>query len=166
MERQPMKGKLKTNEALKAFIRIFPRGKTIKANEITYLSVLQDKLLIAKAVRHGVPNSLFKEIKTNSPFDDIQWSSFLDINIRTLQRYKSAKNHVYKPLQSERIFELAEVVSMGDIVFDTPEHFSIWLNTPSMALGGEKPVNLLDSSYGKDLVLAELNRIEHGVFVG
>lgn len=165
MEKQQIEEKLKTNQELKVFIRTFPRGKTLKANEITYTRVLKDKLLIAKAVRRGVTNLLFKEIKMNSPFDDSQWSNFLDINIRTLQRYKGAKSHVYKPLQSEKIFELAEVVSMGNEVFDTPEHFRIWLNTPTVALGGEKPINLLDSSYGKDLVLAELNRIEYGVFV-
>lgn len=159
------KEKLKDNQELRVFIRTFPRGKTFKTKEITYTSILKDKLLIARAVRRGVTNQLFKEIKTNSPFDDLQWSIFLDVNIRTLQRYKGAKDHVYRPLQSEKIFELAEVVSMGNIVFDKPEHFRIWLNTPSVALGREKPINLLDSSFGKDLVLTELNRIEHGIFV-
>jgi putative toxin-antitoxin system antitoxin component (TIGR02293 family) len=165
MERQQIKMKSEANQELKAFIRAFPRGKNLKAKEITYSKVLKDKLLIAKAVRRGVTNQLFNEIKANSPFDDLQWSNFLGINIRTLQRYKVSKSHILKPLQSEKIFELAEVISMGDMVFDTPEHFRIWLNTPSVALGGEKPINLLDSSYGKDLVLAELNRIEYGVFV-
>lgn len=165
IKRQQMKEKLKANQELILFIRTFPRGKIFKTKEITYMSVLKDKLLIARAVRRGVTNQLFKEIKTNSPFDDLQWSIFLDLNIRTLQRYKGTKDHVYKPSQSERIFELAEVVSMGNVVFDKPEHFGIWLNTPSVALGKEKPINLLDSSYGKDLVLAELNKIEYGIFV-
>lgn len=155
----------KANEALKNFMSTFQRGKVLKEPDVTYPTVLKDKLLIATAIKKGVPNKLFEEIKYFSPFDDAQWSVFLDVNIRTLQRYKVAKDHVYKPLHSERIFELAEVVSMGNSVFDSPEHFQIWLNAPSMALGKEKPVNLLDSSYGKDLVLAELNRIEHGIFV-
>ena len=129
------------------------------------MRVLKDKFLVSRAVRRGVTSQLFKEIKMNSPFDDAQWSNFLSINIRTLQRYKGTKNHVYKPLQSERIFEVAEVVSVGNMVFDSPEYFSIWLNTPSLALGGEKPICLIDNSYGKDLVLAELNRIEYGIFV-
>jgi len=165
MKQQQIAEKPNPNGALRAFIKTFPRGKSLKAKEVTYAKVLKDKLLIARAVRHGVTNQLFEEIKNNSPFNEVQWANFLDVNIRTLQRYKNTKGHTFKPSQSERIFELAEVVSMGNIVFDTPEHFGIWLNTPSVALGGEKPVNLLDSSYGKDLVLAELNRIEYGVFV-
>ena len=103
--------------------------------------------------------------RSNSPFDDQQWSSFLNINVRTLQRYKKENDHVFKPIQSEKIFELAEVINTGYEIFDTPEDFNIWLNSPSVALGNEKPIDLLDSSYGKDLVLAELNRIEYGIFV-
>lgn len=160
-----MENKLKTDKELEVFISTFSRGKTLKANEITYSRVLKDKLLIVRAVRCGITNQLFDEIKMNSPFDDMQWSNFLNINIRTLQRYKREKAHIFKPLQSERIFELAEVVSVGNMVFDSPENFRNWLITPSVALGREKPIELLDSSYGKDLVLAELNRIEHGIFV-
>ena len=165
MERPLTKQRLKENEELKVFIKTFKRGKAIKSNEITYPRILRDKLLVAKAVKRGVTNVLFKEIKKNSPFDDIQWSIFLDINIRTLQRYRKEKDHVFKQMQSEKIFELAEVVNMGNIVFDTPEHFIIWLNSPSLALGKNKPIDLLDNSYGKDIVLDELNRIEHGIFV-
>ncbi len=108
---------------------------------------------------------MFNEIKTNSPFSDKQWSNFLNIHIRTLQRYKLEKNHIYKSTQSERIFELAEVISLGNLVFDTPDDFKNWLITPSVYLGREKPINLLDNSYGKDLIITELNRIEYGIFV-
>ncbi len=153
------------NQELRSYITTFPRGEELADKEITYGNVLKDKLLVFRAVKRGVTNALFQEIKTNSPFDDAQWSNFLDINIRTLQRYKLAKSHIYKPSQSERIFELAELVSLGNNVFDTREHFGIWLNMPSIALGGERPINLLDNSYGKDLVFGELNRIEHGIFV-
>jgi putative toxin-antitoxin system antitoxin component (TIGR02293 family) len=156
---------LNENQELKDFIHSFKRGKAYSSREITYPNILEDKLLVAYAIRRGVTNQLFSEIKTNSPFDDIQWSNFLNINIRTLQRYKGEKDHVFKPLQSEKIFELAEVVSKGNMVFDTAEHFGIWLTTPSVALGKEKPINLLDNSYGIDLVLAELDRIEYGIFV-
>ena len=165
MEKQQIKRKLKTNKELKVYVKTFKRGKTFKKDEITYLQVLKDKLLISRAVKRGVTSQLFNEIKMNSPFDDKQWSDFLNVHIRTLQRYKVKKDYVYKPMQSERIFELAEVISIGNLVFDSPDDFRIWLITPSMALGREKPINLLDNSYGKDLVIAELNRIEYGIFV-
>jgi putative toxin-antitoxin system antitoxin component (TIGR02293 family) len=155
----------KSTQELKKYIKELPRAQSFEEPAITYGNVLEDKMLIAKAVKLGITHQLFEEIKNNSPFNEQQWSSFLNINIRTMQRYKSSSHHVYKPIQSERIFELAEVVTLGDEVFDSREHFILWLNTPSPALGDEKPIDLLDSSYGKDLVMAELQRIEYGVFV-
>jgi putative toxin-antitoxin system antitoxin component (TIGR02293 family) len=153
-----------SDKELKKYIQEFPRAHTLSEPSVSYGNVLNDKVLIAQAVRKGVTQGLFEEIQSNLPFTDQQWSAFLNINIRTMQRYKSAQGHVFKSIQSERIFELAEVVSLGDKVFDTREHFNIWLNTPSPALGNETPISLLDSSYGKDLVIAELNRIEYGIF--
>jgi putative toxin-antitoxin system antitoxin component (TIGR02293 family) len=155
----------KKNNELKQYIKSFERGKSLKSNEVTYTRFLSDKLLVARAVKKGVTTVLFTEIKSNSPFDDKQWSNFLDINIRTLQRYRKEKNHVFKQIQSEKIFELAEVISLGNEIFDTPENFTLWLNTPSIALGNNKPIDLLDTSFGKDIVISELNRIEHGIFV-
>lgn len=157
--------KNKVNKELKSYLQDFPRAQVLNEPEVTYGRVLSDKVLVANAVKRGVTNPLFKEIRTNSPFSDSQWSAFLGINIRTLQRYNIEKNHVYKPLQSEKIFELAEVVGKGNEVFDSPEHFSIWLNTPNLAFAGEKPFVYLDSSYGIAILLAELSRIEHGIFV-
>jgi len=46
------------------------------------------------AIRKGVTNQLFAEIKNNAPFNDSQWSAFFNINIRTLQRYKNNSSHV------------------------------------------------------------------------
>ena len=60
---------------------------------------------------------------------------------------------------------MAEVTNVGKEVFGDLEKFKLWLNTPNFALGNVKPVELLRVSYGKEMVLGELNRIEHGIFV-
>lgn len=156
---------IKKNSELKEYLKGFKRAKGLKNSELSYTRFLSDKLLVARAVKKGVTTILFTEIKSNSPFDDKQWSNFLDINIRTLQRYRKEKNHVFKQIQSEKIFELAEVISLGNEVFDSPDNFTLWLETPSIALGDNKPIDLLDTSYGKDIVISELNRIEHGIFI-
>lgn len=153
------------NKELRKYIKSFPASNRTVQEGVSYYNLLKDKLFISYAVKRGVSYQLFSEIKANSPFDENQWSGFLNLNIRTLQRYKMHKDHIFKPSLSERIFELAEVISHGNRVFDTAEDFSTWLNTPSLALDRNKAVDLLDNSYGIDLVIEELNRIEHGVFV-
>ena len=39
-----------------------------------------------------------------------------------------------------------------------------WLSSPNRALGGEKPIGLLDTDLGADQVLQALGRIEFGVY--
>jgi putative toxin-antitoxin system antitoxin component (TIGR02293 family) len=122
-------------------------------------------MLIVKTIRSGIPYSLFAKIKNLSPFTDSDWASFLDISTKSLQRYKKDNTFVFKPIHSEKIIELAEVTNLGTTIFDTSEQFYSWLNTTSLALGNLKPIELLNNSYGKEIVLNELNRIEHGIFV-
>ena len=58
-----------------------------------------------------------------------------------------------------------EVTAIGLEVFDSHGDFASWLNAPSHALGNMKPAELLKDSYGKELVLNELHRIDQGIFV-
>jgi uncharacterized protein (DUF2384 family) len=57
------------------------------------------------------------------------------------------------------------VTALGLEVFDTPEEFQAWLNAASPALGGKMPLELLKDSYGQELVIQELHRIDQGIFV-
>jgi uncharacterized protein (DUF2384 family) len=61
--------------------------------------------------------------------------------------------------------ELAEVTSLGNAVFDTEAQFYMWLKTPSFAVGNLQPIELLRDSYGKEMVVNELNKIDQGIFV-
>lgn len=54
---------------------------------------------------------------------------------------------------------------MGEEVFDDTSQFRQWLRTQNYALGNLTPIELLSSSYGKELVLSELVRVDEGIFV-
>lgn len=123
-----------------------------------------DRMLLVEAIRQGVPLSLFLAIKHAASFTDNEWCAFLGISLKSLQRFKNNKAHVFKPIHSEKILELAEVNALGLEVFDSIEQFHLWLGTPSFALGNMQPKDLLQDSYGKELVMNELNRIDNGVF--
>jgi len=53
---------------------------------------------------------------------------------------------------------------VGIDVFESPKNFFLWLQLPSVALGNVLPAELIKDSFGRELVLDELIRIEHGVF--
>lgn len=136
----------------------------LRNNEFTYSDFFQNKMLIIHAIRKGLPYSLFSEIQKLTPFSEEDWADFLNISVKTLQRHKKEEDYYFKPIHTEKIIELAEVTQFGKEVFDSPEQFYSWLNTPSYALGNMKPAELLKDSYGKELVMGELNRIEYGIF--
>ncbi len=129
-----------------------------------FAAFLNDKMLVIQAIRKGLPSRLFEKIKQVLPFTDVDWSSFLEVSAKTLQRYRQNPEKRFKPIHSEKIFELAEVSYFGREVFGSDQKFNHWLRTPSHALRGLQPIELLRDSYGKELVMDELNRIEHGVF--
>ena len=131
---------------------------------LTYSEFLSNKMLIIKVIRTGVPYSLFDLIRQVTPFSEMDWADFLNLSTKSLHRYKQeAKN--FKPLQSEKIIEMAEVTNVGIEVFGDMEKFKLWLDTPNFALGNLRPMELLKDSYGKEMVIGELTRINHGIFV-
>lgn len=122
-------------------------------------------MLAVDLILQGIPISLFLSIKEMTPFSDQEWSDFLDISLKSLQRYKKESGYIFRSIHSEKIIELMEVTAVGLEVFDKGEDFTAWLNASSHALGNRRPIELLRYSYGKELVLNELHRIDQGVFV-
>jgi len=56
------------------------------------------------------------------------------------------------------------LVRKGEEVFGDKSKFDAWLNATNVSLGNVVPKNLLDSSFGINLLKDELIRIEYGVF--
>lgn len=134
-----------------------------KTGKITFTQFLSDKMMVIVVIQHGIPYSLFNVIQEATPFSEKDWATFLDMSTKSLQRYK--KDEVtFKPIHSEKIIEMAEVTKLGLEVFGNKEKFNLWLHTPSFALGNIKPFDLIGDSYGKELVVSELTRINYGIF--
>jgi putative toxin-antitoxin system antitoxin component (TIGR02293 family) len=156
----------KVNEAMVAYAK---KVDTISGFEgvekdFNYSDFFENKMLIIHTIRKGLPYYLFSKIQSTTPFTEEDWAAYLNISTKTLQRNRNTPNFLFKPIHTEKIIELAEVTHFGKDVFDSTQQFYLWLNTPSFALGKLTPAELLKDSYGKDLVMAELNRIEHGIF--
>ncbi len=129
---------------------------------ITYDDFLSNKMLIITAIREGIPYSLFDLIQHYAPLSEMEWADFLNISTKSLQRYKQSAKQ-FKPYQSEKIIEMAEVIKVGLDVFGDINKLKLWLDTPNFALGNMQPMKLIKDSYGKELVISELTRINYGI---
>lgn len=117
---------------------------------------------LISTTRQGIPYNAFSKMTKDSPFSLDDWSIFLHLSERTMQRYKKEKK-AFDPIHSEKILEITMLYNRGTEVFGNHEKFNTWLNAKSIALGGTKPKDLLDSTFGIGMLKNELTRIEHGV---
>lgn len=129
---------------------------------IALQKILDDEVEIIKLTRKGIDYKLFNKIVSKEVFSIEEWSTYLHLTVRTLQRYKK-ENKIFEPLQSERILEIARLQKRGEDVFGNKENFNTWMDSSIIALGGNKPKDFLDNSFGITLLNQELTRIEHGV---
>ncbi len=123
---------------------------------------LDDAIELIRLARKGVKYSLFNALVADGPFTVKDWSAFLHLTERTLQRYKKENKPFEQPF-SEKILTIAQLQKRGIEVFEDKDNFYQWLNSSIVALGGIKPKSLMDSSFGISILSEELTRIEHGV---
>lgn len=114
-------------------------------------------------LREGVPFPYLTTISNRINFTLEDWSSFLHLSERTIQRYKKDKK-AFDTIYSEKIIQIDRLYKRGAEVFGDEENFHTWMETKSIPLGSVKPKELLDTTYGINLVADELGRIEHGIF--
>lgn len=154
----------KLNKEIQVFLKdlVINKKQSGLKEEITFANFLSDKMLIVLAIREGLPYSIFKIIQNRAPFSQNDWAEVLDLSVKSLHRYHQA-NKRFKSIHSEKIIELAEVTELGKDVFGDTDKFKLWLDTPNFSLGNLKPLELLKDSYGKEMVISELTRIEHGI---
>jgi putative toxin-antitoxin system antitoxin component (TIGR02293 family) len=129
--------------------------------KILHMSI-QGKMDLIELSNTGVTKEALLHLAKYCSLSIRQLSEVLPVTVRTIQRY-TPKKHFNRAV-SEQILQLAEVAARGTEVFGDREHFLEWMKTPSAALADKKPLSLLNSKFGAEMVLDELGRIEHGVF--
>ncbi|TDN94996.1 putative toxin-antitoxin system antitoxin component (TIGR02293 family) [Salegentibacter sp. 24] len=121
-------------------------------SDFVYLKILKEGLY---------RNSVTSFIK-HSSLTTKQVSKLIHVSERTLKRYAPDKTIAIN--SSERLIELTRLFHKGINVFNEKEKFIVWLDRPNKALANSKPLDLIETSIGVDLVMDELRRIEHGVY--
>jgi len=126
-------------------------------------STIDDKSTrsLIETAREGIPFTQFMNIANASPFTMTEWSNYLHVSERTMQRYKKDKR-TFDTLQSEKILHITLLFNTGAEVFGSPEKFNTWLDSDNLVLRC-KPKDLLDSTFGIGMLRDELTRIEHGI---
>lgn len=156
-----------SNEVLTRLVDSLPLMESTTSNKRKPLKndFFKDKFGVRSAIQTGIPNTIFELIQSYTSLTDTDWAGILDISTKSLKRYRNQEEYNFKASHSEKIIEILEVTSMGLDVFGDMDKFKLWMNTPNFALRSLKPIELLKDSYGKELIIGELTRINYGIFI-
>jgi putative toxin-antitoxin system antitoxin component (TIGR02293 family) len=86
------------------------------------------------------------------------------MSLRTYQRHTSTTAKQLNPEQSGRTWKLAEILAKATAVFGSKEEAEQWLERPATGLNQRKPIDLLATPAGVELVEDFLVRLEYGVY--
>jgi len=113
--------------------------------------------LPSKALTHFVDN--FVILRWDAAFEKA-----VGMSQRTYQRYSTATSRLLSLEQAARTWKLAAIVARATDVFGSREEAERWLEEPAIGLNQRRPIDLLATPAGVELVESFLDRIDYGVY--
>lgn len=86
------------------------------------------------------------------------------MSVRTYQRRKDAPAKPLSQEQSGRAWKFAEILSRATDVFGSQVEAERWLEQPAIGLDQRRPIDLLATPAGVELVEEHLTRLDYGVY--
>lgn len=118
---------------------------------------------LAHLVRKGLPAGSVTALAEKLHLGSTVLSRKLGIPLRTLTRRLSQAS-VLTPAESDRTVRMARIYANAIEMIGDERKAVEWLSTPNRALGGEKPLDQLDTDMGARMVEDILGRIAYGVY--
>ena len=126
---------------------------------------ITSKLDVHEVILKGIPGGalifMVKHIKTMKPADLAQ---AVGVSIRTVQRRTGAPQKPLSQEQGGRAWKFAEILTTATDTFGSQFEAENWLTTPAVALDQRRPVDLLSSPAGVEMVEQLLGRLQYGVY--
>jgi putative toxin-antitoxin system antitoxin component (TIGR02293 family) len=86
------------------------------------------------------------------------------MSLRTWQRRKDAPSKPLSQDQSGRAWKFAEILAKATDIFGSQTEAEQWLERPATGLDQRRPIDLLGTPAGVELVEDHLGRLEYGVY--
>ena len=99
-------------------------------------------------------------------------ATYLDISVNQLMTYLRISRSTWHRRKkvgkldfnlSDKVLQLSKLLEYAESVFGNMEKVRLWFEEPSIVFENRRPVELIGSLSGLNLINEELIRIEHGV---
>ena len=135
-------------------------GSRVLSRRLTSALDAHDLLL------HGLPASAIDHLVGSLIFIGKTESleKAVGMSLRTWQRRKDAPSKPLSQEQSGRAWKFAEILAKAIDVLGTQGEAEQWLERPAIGLDQRRPIDLLGTPAGVELVEDYLQRLEYGVY--
>ena len=125
----------------------------------------QNRAEIHGALVKGLPYAVLVNIVDHlSALSADQIADAVGISARTLRRQKDQPDKPMPADLASKTWLFAETLSQASTVFGSRDAAERWMARPAMGLDGARPIELLRTLQGAELVTEFLGRLEHGVY--
>lgn len=135
-------------------------GSRILVRRLTNALDAHDLLL------HGLPASALDHLVGNlvviGKHESLEKA--VGMSLRTWQRRKDTPSKPLSQEQSGRAWKFAEILAKATDIFGTQAEAEQWLERPAVGLDQRRPIDLLGTPAGVELVEDHLDRLEYGVY--
>lgn len=87
-----------------------------------------------------------------------------NLSRRDWHRFKAEPDKRLGVDQSARVWSMAEILTRAQEVLGTREEAEEWLSRPAPGLDGRRPIDLMSTPQGSELVNTLLARMDYGVY--
>jgi putative toxin-antitoxin system antitoxin component (TIGR02293 family) len=132
----------------------------------TFRKMPRSPLEAHEILASGLPSRALVHLVTNLAclrWDD-SFAKAIGMSHRTYQRHTAENIRQLSPEQSGRAWKLAEILAKATSVLGSKEEAEQWLERPAIGLDQRKPIDLLATPAGVELVEDLLARLEYGVY--
>jgi uncharacterized protein (DUF2384 family) len=120
----------------------------------------KEELIKEAKTRKGIRKQVLYTILTEINMSLKELSGYINLSPRSIQLKRPHEKLPFDP--SEKVLLIGKLYYKGFKVFGEKEKFIRWMDNKNIVLGGIEPKLYLGSYTGIELLLNELNAIEHG----
>jgi len=112
------------------------------------------------AIREGFPQAVVREVMESGDLTLKELAATLDLSARSLQRRRQEGR--LARYESDRLYRLARIIALAKLYIGDKDAATRWLKRPNRALGGQVPLDVVDTELGARTVEHLLGRIGYG----
>lgn len=157
---------LHEDEAAARELRLLSQSQRLLGGVGVFAVPITNRLAVHQAiVERGVPYASLQCLITALPgLDEREVIKVLGISDRTLRRQRETPMKPMPAPLASKTWLFAETLAKASEVFGTQEKAEEWLNKPAMGLNDQRPIELLQTVQGTELVTDFLTRLDYGVY--